>query len=622
MPRRIELEPQRDFTGGLNLVDDTYNLAKNESFDLQNVDIDRRGGFGVRRGGQRFIPTATTKTITSTGAARAANVVTASGLVPVNGLPGGLVVGDAVSVDYPLGAGGTNFDGAFIVVTAVPGAATATWAQTAANDSTGGGIITEGLKGSSGTGTPDSGYTFVDTSNVRHILAARAGSVKRWDGAVWQWVRAQVGQLGRTRFIEYDNVLYFTTVGSVSVPFKWTGTGLATQLTGTAGGGFNDDLAAPNFGNMPHCRTFAVHHEVVWAGAVLETGPVTENSRVRWSHPGSAEDWRTNDFIDLDPDDENGVIRALVPFGDRLLVFKDKAIYAIHGYPPAGFSVENLTKELGTPSQQSVVATPDAVYFWDVDRGAYKYDGKTFEWIFHPIFPLLDDEKINTPFSFQVIAEYHNDRLWLSVPMQAAPYAGTFIGLVYSPFAGKAGAWTVHTNTLFGWWIHRGSDGGDLHLLGGDNSYVYELDVKDLFQDQQANGSYARIIAWYTTRWFDSDNSAMKKRWKRPVVVMRGGSTQTTLVEVMNDYDPTHVTKSFNLVTTLTGSEGIWDVSNWDVGLWAAEVTIGGERSVILTGAPLGPGVAKALRFKNTTIGQDWRVHGLTMKWVPRKIRN
>lgn len=49
-PRRTQLHTLRDFTGGLNLVADTFRLQENESPDLLNVDIDRRGGFQVRRG--------------------------------------------------------------------------------------------------------------------------------------------------------------------------------------------------------------------------------------------------------------------------------------------------------------------------------------------------------------------------------------------------------------------------------------------------------------------------------------------------------------------------------------------------------------------------------------------
>lgn len=614
--KRIEVEEQRDFTGGLNLSEDPYNLGKNESFDLQNVDIDRRGGFGVRRGSKAFIATSTKRIVTATGASRTGNVVTATGLSPANGDPDGLKPGQQIRVVFA----DSSYDGTFIVSTAVAAATTATWAQTAADDaSAGAGTITEGFIG---TGSPDSGYTYVDPSLTRHILVARGGHVKRWDGSTWQDVLIK-DTSGRTIFTEMENALYILPPNG-SVPWKWTGSGTATALT-AAHTSYNDNLTAPAGGVAPVCNAMAVLHNVMWAGGVNESTGF-EDSRLRWSHPGTAEDWRTNDFIDIDKDDEKGRIRALVPFGDRLLVFKDKAVYAVHGYPPAGFSVQNLTKEIGTPSQQAVVATEEMVYFWDVDTGAWSYDGKQFKHIFQPLYPLIDDNKINNPFSFQVIAEFHNERLWLSVPFLAPPYASSFVSLVFDPNTAKDGAWMVHTKTSFGWWRHRGSDGGDVHLIGGDDigsgGYLMEFDVENLFTDQDGVGTPYKIDAWYTTRWFDARNSAVKKRWKRPIVIMRGGATQTTVVDVLSDYNPTKVDKTFQLFTLQNGTEGQWDVSDWDDAVWAAEVTLGGERSVILRGAPLGTGTAKALRFKNTVLGQDWRVHGLTMKWISKRLRN
>jgi hypothetical protein len=105
---------------------------------------------------------------------------------------------------------------------------------------------------------------------------------------------------------------------------------------------------------------------------------------------------------------------------------------------------------------------------------------------------------------------------------------------------------------------------------------------------------------------------------------MRAGADQKTIVEVMRDYDPTRVFKQFELFTTADQVTGVWDdtETEWDEEQWAPEETLGGEKSVTLRGAPLSGGVARALRFKNTMQGQDWRIHGLTMKWIPRRIRN
>jgi hypothetical protein len=55
----MQLSEMRDFTGGLNLNAEQFRLGENESPDLLNVDIDRRGGFQLRRGVQRVNATAT-----------------------------------------------------------------------------------------------------------------------------------------------------------------------------------------------------------------------------------------------------------------------------------------------------------------------------------------------------------------------------------------------------------------------------------------------------------------------------------------------------------------------------------------------------------------------------------
>ena len=54
MPNRLQPLDLMDFTGGLNLRKNQFQLAENESPDLLNVDIDPRGGFYTRKGWQRW----------------------------------------------------------------------------------------------------------------------------------------------------------------------------------------------------------------------------------------------------------------------------------------------------------------------------------------------------------------------------------------------------------------------------------------------------------------------------------------------------------------------------------------------------------------------------------------
>ena len=54
MPNRLDPLNLMDFTGGLNLRRNQFQLADNESPDMLNVDVDPRGGFRTRRGWQRW----------------------------------------------------------------------------------------------------------------------------------------------------------------------------------------------------------------------------------------------------------------------------------------------------------------------------------------------------------------------------------------------------------------------------------------------------------------------------------------------------------------------------------------------------------------------------------------
>lgn len=60
----INIFQQQDFTGGLNLRSDQFQLADNESPDMLNVEIDPRGGVFSRGGMQRINSTAVSGTWT------------------------------------------------------------------------------------------------------------------------------------------------------------------------------------------------------------------------------------------------------------------------------------------------------------------------------------------------------------------------------------------------------------------------------------------------------------------------------------------------------------------------------------------------------------------------------
>jgi hypothetical protein len=76
MPNRLEPLNLMDFTGGLNLRRNQFQLGENESPDLLNVDIDPRGGFYTRKGWQRWNAVDVIDPVANTWAPRSAFVHT------------------------------------------------------------------------------------------------------------------------------------------------------------------------------------------------------------------------------------------------------------------------------------------------------------------------------------------------------------------------------------------------------------------------------------------------------------------------------------------------------------------------------------------------------------------
>lgn len=540
MPRRILLEEQRDFTGGLNLKSDPFDLEDNESPLIENVDLDRRGGFGLRRGRQLYISTT----------------------VPAGSSP------TAVQIQ-----------------SLIP---------------------------------------YYNQAGTRQLLVSTTpgGRIYTFNGTTWDLrLNNPAAVAGNYNWAVMNDRIYLSHSQLLNV-HRWDGTTM-TLISGVTP--YNDDLTAPVGGFVPpRSECLATHANCMWAANLFEVADTKQyGSRIRWSHPGQPEDWRTNDFIDIDPEDNAGPITALVPFQERLLVFKRSAVYAVHGYPPNGFSVTAISREVGVGRQIGVRATEQACYFEDPRRGTMEYDGRGIKWIFERLFPVLEDGLADPTLHYTSALAYHNERVWVSMRWQQYPFAGSFQTFVFDPrLNGGNGGWTRYTGNDSTVWCEFEETDGSKHLLGGEALFVFETDVADLFQDTRATAPTTREIRGkYQTRWYDAKkNWALKKRWKRPEIVMRDNANLDLLVSYYKDYNPNAVKGSFHVVTLQDGTEMTWDVDDWNEAFWAGDA---GDRAVVKRGSPLGNARAISLLFSNfNQTGIDWRVHGIIMKYIPKRIRN
>lgn len=533
-PRRTQLFSLRDFTGGLNLVSDTFRLADNESPDMLNVDIDRRGGFQVRRGIEPYSED------------------------PLAGDP-------------------------------------------------------ETLWNYNGYGTM---YTFAQV----------ASEIYRSTGAGWVAVGSGLGS-GTSDVcpVTFNNNNYW--VRGNANPVKWD-TSTATSLTSA----FND-TTTPTSGNVPRADHMAVHSGYLWVAGTWESGTHYPN-RVRWSwantFDNSGENWRTDDYIDIDDGKDADSITAIVPFGDQLIVFKRDSVYAVYGYSSESFSIVNISNTVGAVSHSAVLATPAGLFFFDHHVGLNVYNGRSVQWVFEQIWPAMRDGSIPKTRINDVQIGWVENRLWVSVPWFniESPTGYTF---VYDPFVKQRGAWTkfdLAINTYC-----RGHRSNNFLAYIDNTNLVFKLDVNDKYYDNWGNDNIATINAYYRTKWVDLGEPAIKKRWRRMEAVMQVDESFELPVVSFAEYDSTVTVKNFKFVATgspSSTSEGVWDdpASDWDDATWA---TSGGIAGSVDRGANLG--VARAVSLKVggqvtsiptlTSVGAPvfWGVDALIFKFVPRRVR-
>lgn len=517
MPRnQIRLATSEDFTGGLNFRADVFQLEKNESPDLMNVDVDPRGGVAMRKTIQQLNTTV------------------------LSGIPNSLM-------PYSTSAGINQI------------------------------LVKHGLN-----------LAYSQGANFSPITPRSAGD-----------------EFGVT----FKDILY--TQNGSGAPGRWDGTTFST-LAQT----FNDNIAAPNNGDMPIAKYITSHMGMVFVGNTVESGTPFRN-RIRWSHPNFPEDWRTLDWIDVDIGREGDEITGLAPFGDRLLIFKRNSVHALYGYSRETFNVQPVTQVVGAVSQKAIVPTEHAVYFFSWPQGVFSYDGRSIKWIFERLYPGLLDGNISSSNVGKVAMGWGNRRLWVSVPWAAAENSRTF---VYDPTLGKTGSWVQYDQgfSVFHDWKPPGLQ--SIYLGGHPTAgWVNKLDQGGS-QDNRT-GTPVDIVSYYVTAWHDLGEHAVMKRWKRPEIVVLSDQSSRIRGEVFHDYDPATIHNTFEIETILETPGSLWGSAVWGVDKWGRAGLTGHNR--VAKGGSLG--LARSVQLKltgPTNPSRSWRINSISLKFVPRRVRS
>jgi hypothetical protein len=173
----IQIFEQKDFTGGLNLRSDQFQLANNESPEMLNVEVDPRGGVFSRGGMTRL----TASTIAGTWSPHR--------LIPFYGVASRLLLVNDTKIFYYTGAAWTalTHSGGDIVGTAEDGISAASWGtslymvtgQGGAGGYKWNGEVTSGVPAVSTTLTPSgtAPNAWQTTPDVSHLKMPKANFI-------------------------------------------------------------------------------------------------------------------------------------------------------------------------------------------------------------------------------------------------------------------------------------------------------------------------------------------------------------------------------------------------------------------------------------------------------------
>ena len=428
--------------------------------------------------------------------------------------------------------------------------------------------------------------------------------------------------------------------------FRWDGIGVspvATLLTasGIGSGDWQDSYVGASGTHCPRAEHMTVHADRLWVAHTYDGngagGVVPFPDRVRFSHPGDPESWRQLDYIDVVGGGRG--IKAILSFGDQLLVFKPRAVFAILGFDEATFQLVQLTNQIGVPSPKAVTATESAVFMFSWPDGLFGFDGSSFVDLFQKMRPIIQIGEMNDQSLDGIYLQWLNRRLMLSLPVGVDPgdgesfdEAGFTFDDVALKFNGSIQA-SVPTSTFV--WDQTVGDGGAwmrYSLAGGygfaggaefiDDSgrrlpvvlhpsepYVLEIDVQGSAQDVVA-GSAQNFDSYYVTKWRDGGMTTAKKFWRRPEFLVRQLGEDTTInVSTYHNWDRSVSARDFTL--EFSGAEFSGGYESW------VQPDLGSD---LVKGTNLG--LANSIQLKvSGSGGQPWGVNGVVLKFNPRRSR-
>ena len=263
----------------------------------------------------------------------------------------------------------------------------------------------------------------------------------------------------------------------------------------------------------------------------------------------------------------HGFITALRSYGDRLLVFKRQAVWALVGTDDSTWQTKRIIEGIGCVGPDSHVSLDGFVYFLS-DEGLWVTDGQDAkevpgnERVRDFIRTRLDESQFVQATEVRRVDQYPvmwkwDGFIWISMP-SVETTAAKSVTLAYHP---QTGSWYYTNLPVRDVAVYR--DAGRTHLLMALSPFYGELDESGsypkLFQYKKtttsdndgliANGGVE--IAWRVRfAWLSFATLRQQRRIRRAWALIKSGAAQTITILACKDYSDSTAKSTARAVTT------------------------------------------------------------------------
>lgn len=353
-------------------------------------------------------------------------------------------------------------------------------------------------------------------------------------------------------------------VSAITVTVAGSGYTSAPTVTISGGGGSGATATASVSALAPTALKLIRQ----FTNRLFAVGTGTDRNTLYASDLLDPEVWKTTNSIVVGGDDGQDIV-AIQPFFDyELLVFKPSKIYLVTVDPTAstaaGWTVRLINDRIGCIAGRSVSFAGKDIYFLAEDgiRSVQRSLSDDYFIVGVPISEAIKDviARINKNFYSKCFGQFHNNRYYLSVPLDSATTNSHTIvyNLLFNAFEGfwNIGASAMYqTNFSAGYTVSgpKLAIGTPTGKLGHSFDYLdpdTEADGDTQFKDFGTTGTYSSYLI---TKAYDFDDRIAQKYGSHYEIEFYFSSSTGATISMKRESDSQFVTLGTNVNTATPG---------------------------------------------------------------------